>query len=997
MPRYTIQDPTGRRLVVEGATPPTPRQIKAIFDANPVTPTAGSVAPPAPDEGGVWESVKQGGKGLLELVGRPGEFVSGFVGGAAQGGVGEGLRRGAAAAFEPTLTDSKIQENFAKVMEEQGVLKDSPLARSIAGFAGDVMLDPINLLGGAGILRRGAIKAAGTLGKAAEAERLLTAPNRAFAAAVKPLGEATRAAAAKTPGVRALMVAPELVGLKGRTGQDAQEMTRIAAARRAARTDIGQEAVDKINADLRKSLEQALPGLTPLQYSDAATTLSMARQKVPAAMQKVAADPGLSKALSGLSTILDDIDNRELITKAIREPYLPTLDKDTLGAFNTLTGRQQQAVLAPLRAIAGTQATKADLLKAVGNIGSTLPTSQQADRTLMKQLQKIGTRIVENITADDGTILYDPRNLRLHKTAKGEMQVEKLNSLLHYVPVVIDEAGKPAPATVFRAINPTLKESMERSLSFPEAVAKGAKSELPELVARRIASNVRAEESVRLIDEFSKEFGQANAQTGFRQFSKSTREDLDRIPALSAVKDQYFPEAIANEVEKQIAILNDPSRMENFYHRMGKLWKGFATSLNFPAYPSTNFMSNTLAMHLAGMGPDQIAAELYRSYKGIKRADTILAAQTATNDVFKLKHFSDQEVLQLAKEYGTVGRSGSFATEFRSPDNMTDMAKAITTGEWNPLNPEMRGYNWMRGAGQKYVEDPAKLALFVHELRKMDNVKALSQAERLRAVNDSTLTVMKFLFNYGDLSPLERDRLAGSIIPFYTFTRKNVPLYMASLVNRPGRVTQQNRLLKLIDEIGRQDPEAKAEFDQALPSYLKEPGQVRLRTSAGQPVRGKLKFPLVDIHRPFNFMANPGGEVGELLNPALRIPIETIIYGETFRGQPIREGYGRPTPIGNLLGLSGTLPGGQRLQSNLSRYLTQQVPLPFSSVLSPFLSEAKDAGSLPLWEDIAYRMAGIPTTEITPEIYARGMAELRRKKADMTRAQRNEAIGNLLK
>jgi hypothetical protein len=35
MPQFTIQDPTGRNLTVEGDAPPNPEQIKQIFDANP--------------------------------------------------------------------------------------------------------------------------------------------------------------------------------------------------------------------------------------------------------------------------------------------------------------------------------------------------------------------------------------------------------------------------------------------------------------------------------------------------------------------------------------------------------------------------------------------------------------------------------------------------------------------------------------------------------------------------------------------------------------------------------------------------------------------------------------------------------------------------------------------------------------------------------------------------------------------------------------------------
>ena len=151
-----------------------PQEAKATLWDLKAADTPGRPATPAPlpeEEpgylGAAWEGLKKFGVGGMELVGRPGEFVAGTVGGTLKtGSLGEGLKRGAAALLEPTLVDSKIQEGFSKVIEEQApeFAKANPLAPAAAGFVGDVLTDPTNLLGGAGFIRKGGMAALKGLG-----------------------------------------------------------------------------------------------------------------------------------------------------------------------------------------------------------------------------------------------------------------------------------------------------------------------------------------------------------------------------------------------------------------------------------------------------------------------------------------------------------------------------------------------------------------------------------------------------------------------------------------------------------------------------------------------------------------------------------------------------------------------------------------------------------------------------------------------------------------
>jgi len=949
MPTYLIRDILGRTLKVTRDTPPTEEEARQLLSQGP--------PPPAADtDSGIWETIKTGGKAALELTGRPGEFVSGFTAGALDKGFSEGVRRGARAAFEPTLTDSKISENMSQVLDERGILKDSPLTRAAVGFVGDVVTDPLNLLGGAGIVRRGIIGAAGKVGQLAnradearQVARVATGVpiGEAFQRTVVPkLGEGARALAAATPGLRKLQPYADLIGVRGTGALDAQQVKRASDARKSAAVDAVREEMDKLRSTL-----------TPDELTVAGPILSRAISNAdPAALQQVAADPKLSALKSALETMRDTIDDKELFSKSLRQLYLPVDLKTTLQTkLNNLTGVALQTLRTAVAA----------------NDTTTLP----------PELQKLGDAVLKQLRAKDGTLLYDPKLLRWASNADG-VTIEKFNSLMNYVPVQMPSTNT-LPASIFRGINPALREGKERALSFAEAQAKGAETDIFKIMEQRAINSARAEESARLIDEMATSFGSATPQPGFVQVSPTLKREWDAVPALAALKNTYFPPAVARELERVTVTLSDPATMEGVIRRGLKLFKAAATSLNLTTYPATNFLGNVLNMHLAGMNPAEITQDLVQSTRAMRKFDDVAKTGGNSHTLFRVPNLSDADVLTLARERGVVGRTSGFASEFVTGDTLTPAAELLTTGRYNPINPENPLYNTIRGKQQQLIEDPAKLALFSWQLR---NGATPEEAQ---------MAVFKYLFNYADLSPYERQSIAGSIIPFYTWTRKNVPLWLGSLATRPQRVSQQRNLLELIRDIGNQDPESAALTDQALPSYLQRGDQINLPSPGKTPVRGRLRMPLQDINTPFEMVADPKESLGNMLNPALRIPYELFVLRETMRGEPIYRGMGPPTPLGEALGLAGTTPFGGREQSNLSRYLTNQVPVP--SLLRPVMGGSKQGSDLPQSLNLLYRALGLSPTEVTPSVRQSAVQERQRKQADRVAEQRQAMRERLLR
>ena len=99
----------------------------------------------------------------------------------------------------------------------------------------------------------------------------------------------------------------------------------------------------------------------------------------------------------------------------------------------------------------------------------------------------------------------------------------------------------------------------------------------------------------------------------------------------------------------------------------------------------------------------------------------------------------------------------------------------------NPLSSE----NVLIKTGTSFnaaVENNARMA---HFLAANDQNVQLFKSSKA-AMDASAQSVRKYLFDYSDLSSLEQ-QLFKRVAPFYTFTRKAIPLYLEKLVTNPGK------------------------------------------------------------------------------------------------------------------------------------------------------------------------------------------------------------------
>lgn len=142
-------------------------------------------------------------------------------------------------------------------------------------------------------------------------------------------------------------------------------------------------------------------------------------------------------------------------------------------------------------------------------------------------------------------------------------------------------------------------------------------------------------------------------------------------------------------------------------------------------------------------------------------------------------------------------------------------------------------------------------------------------------------------FDYQDLSDFERVWMRGTFIPFYVWSRNNVPLQMRAMFKEPGKM---NRMLMANDAA--RDLLGDDEQD-VVPEWMQEKlGWTSKFTAGGSPIVLGVESPATDLNR-FLKVGKPSeaarGMVRQLVgnvSPVFKLPIEHALEYDSFTGAP---------------------------------------------------------------------------------------------------------------
>lgn len=334
-----------------------------------------------------------------------------------------------------------------------------------------------------------------------------------------------------------------------------------------------------------------------------------------------------------------------------------------------------------------------------------------------------------------------------------------------------------------------------------------------------------------------------------------------------------FPDAekhteIANALRKSkdiFGIQGDvSSKWQHYMNSALTPWKKFQTVYS-PGHHARNLLGDGYNTYLAGMHP-----------KNWTKSATVLA------------HTTEDKAIELGgtrmttAEANRLYRKGGLETSFTNVEGLGATK--------HPIFQKLTHASETR---EKY----GRMALF---LDGMD--KNLAKGMHIdRAVEESSARVRKYLFDYADITPLERK--ARNILPFYTWTRKELPLVLEHTLTNPGKigiVPKGTRAIAMMmggDPNNRDDPFPG--LNQALPPWFRDQSVIPLSShrisSPGLPVD------LLNIMSPHGAYE----QLGNSLNPLIKQPLElargkTIPY-DTNQKQPLGRYLAANLPYGNLI------------------------------------------------------------------------------------------------
>lgn len=230
------------------------------------------------------------------------------------------------------------------------------------------------------------------------------------------------------------------------------------------------------------------------------------------------------------------------------------------------------------------------------------------------------------------------------------------------------------------------------------------------------------------------------------------------------IEGSWLPKPIAEDIEKEF-IQKDIGTALQLYDKALGTWK-YGATVTHPAYHATNVIGGMFNNWLAEIDP----RSYYRGSRILLGGDKEKVFTTALGD-----QYTGQELLKMAGESGILSQPGmmdiqklSYEIADRQTEKSIELAKKLANA---PITTA------------QYEENFIRFSLFNDRIIKGDTVQGARE------------WVSEFQFQYSkeSFTPFERDYMKRAV-PFYAWTRGNVPLMGKQLVSNPGKYAQFGKL-----------------------------------------------------------------------------------------------------------------------------------------------------------------------------------------------------------
>lgn len=382
---------------------------------------------------------------------------------------------------------------------------------------------------------------------------------------------------------------------------------------------------------------------------------------------------------------------------------------------------------------------------------------------------------------------------------------------------------------------------------------------------------------------------------------KNASEDFAQKVFGKEGEEMVYHPAIAQHIQNFMgSVINDDSMKDSLqtFDKLQNFWKASVTSY-FPAFHGRNAISNVLQNFL-DLGVHALnpmyhfqAGSLIndnRIAEGL-RADVAAGKDGAAQQLTELmnkKYFTDAngndwnfgELSTMAKNHniafshasGITSSDLATQTKLLFPESSgLGQAKQFLTQTVNPLSSNNKAVQVGTAFGGM-VEDQARLVNFMANLRNTGDVTLAAKRTK------------QFLFDYGNLTNFEKT-VAKRLMPFYTYTRKNIELQVRSLLSTPGRVSAQVQALGTLGEVLSGGQQLSKDEYTALPDWMKS--GIGILTKKNGEIVTMLSSLGTPIEQPFQ--ALQANQLLGSLSPIIRLPLEQMEGYSLFQGKPLSD------------------------------------------------------------------------------------------------------------
>lgn len=443
-------------------------------------------------------------------------------------------------------------------------------------------------------------------------------------------------------------------------------------------------------------------------------------------------------------------------------------------------------------------------------------------------------------------------------------------------------------------------------------------------------------------DEFARRYG---AKVGDTHYNSSIHKAIIPNPRLAGYR--FHPE-VQQDMLRLIKDLETgswrpTSPMMRHIVQATRIWKSSVTIYR-PIHHEKNVIGDAFNMWLAG----------HNDPRDFNRAIKVLASQKSKypgalreNDMDAMKGLLDENSLALLSKPTPEAKASDviihkrgikvtsenlWASGFKrgifKDYNVIEDLIGNTTAD-RLLGPSKSRYSWKSPFGGKAHDTASKIsehrehfvrmAHYIAAVRK-GIVKSKGQLDLEKIYDDAATEIQKYHPDGSDLTQFEQK--LRIVIPFYSWTRKEIPLLVQAMVQRPAKIVAIPRAQRTLagmsginvnEDQGMLDPYPD---DQLFPDWIRASGigpigdpssdnpVARFWASFGATTNGfngPEGYVSINPSNPFNDVTtqlfgfgNPDDSmrgVVNSMNPALQIPM-SLAFDKTFSGAPIQKANG---------------------------------------------------------------------------------------------------------